>query len=97
MSKQKYYVYILANKSGSTYVGVTNDIERRVWEHRQGAIEGFTRKYKIDLLMYYEEFDYIEDAIRREKQIKGWSKDKKRALIETLNPRWVDLAEDWFA
>lgn len=86
----------MANLSGSTYVGVTNDLERRVQEHKQGRLEGFTKRYKIDMLMYYEEFDFIEDAIAREKQIKGWRKEKKRELIDSVNPKWLDLSRDWF-
>lgn len=96
MPKQIYYVYIMANKSGSTYVGVTSDIERRALDHKRRKLEGFTKKYKIDLLVFFEEFQYVEDAIKREKQIKGWRKEKKRELVESLNPKWVDLSEDWF-
>jgi putative endonuclease len=96
MSKRKFYVYILANKTGSAYVGITNDLECRVWEHKRGEIEGFAKRYMISMLMYYEEFDYVEHAIRREKEIKRWRKEKKRELIESMNPKWVDLAADWF-
>ena len=90
-----YYVYILSSLKGTLYIGVTNDLERRVLEHKQGANSGFTKKYRVNLLVYYEEFTSIEDAILREKQIKGWRREKKRALVETLNPKWLDFAKDW--
>jgi putative endonuclease len=91
-----YYVYILANMTGTLYVGVTSNLEGRMLQHKSHAIEGFTKKYKVDKLMYYEEFQYIEDAIRREKQIKGYRRNKKRALVESQNPKWEDLSEGWF-
>ena len=79
------------------YTGVTNSLERRVWEHKSGKLSGFTKRYKVDRLVYYEEFDYINDAILREKQIKGLLRKKKRAMIKEFNPEWKDLAEDWFS
>ncbi|RJR41468.1 MAG: GIY-YIG nuclease family protein [Deltaproteobacteria bacterium] len=93
---RQYSVYILTNKSGTLYVGVTNDLERRMSEHKNALVEGFTKKYKINRLMYYETYNDVHDAIDREKQIKGWRRDKKIALIEEDNPRWQDLSEDWF-
>jgi len=90
-----YYVYILANRSRTLYTGVTNDIERRVAEHKAGHIPGFSRQYRVDRLVYLEPFEWIQQAIAREKQIKGWSRAKKVALIETRNPAWVDLSEQW--
>ena len=78
------------------YTGVTNDIVRRVWEHRSGNIRGFTSRYKCGWLLYYEEFDDINQAIAREKQIKGWKRDKKIELIISLNPMRKDLAKEWF-
>jgi len=93
---RQYSVYILTNKSGTLYVGVTNDLERRMFEHKNSLNEGFTKKYQINRLMYYESFNDIHEAIYREKQIKGWRRDKKIALIEEDNPTWQDLSADWF-
>jgi len=89
------YVYILASKSGVLYIGVTSDIEGRMLQHRQKAIEGFTKKYNVIRLVYYELFGEIRAAIAREKQIKGWLRAKKIALIESTNPAWRDLSEDF--
>ncbi|GLI53774.1 GIY-YIG nuclease family protein [Thermodesulfovibrio yellowstonii] len=94
MSKQ-YYVYIMTNKYNTVlYTGVTNDLARRVYEHKNKLIEGFTAKYNITKLVYYEIAQDIKEAITREKQIKGWNRDKKKALIEGLNPQWRDLYEE---
>ena len=93
MSGRSYYVYILTNRSGTLYVGVTNDLERRIHEHRSGLVDGFTKAYRIHELVYFEECGEVVDAITREKQIKGWSRAKKVALIATLNPRWEDLGD----
>ncbi len=92
---RQYYVYIMAGKSAVLYVGVTNDVERRVLEHKRKLIEGFTSKYNLDRLVYYETFRDIRDAIGREKQIKGWLRAKKIVLIESTNPEWKDLSEGW--
>ncbi|MBI4642960.1 MAG: GIY-YIG nuclease family protein [Deltaproteobacteria bacterium] len=86
----------MTNKSGTIYVGVTNNLERRIFEHKNSLIKGFTKKYNINRLVYYEETNDILAAIEREKQIKGWLRDKKIALIESINPEWKDLTEDWF-
>ncbi|WP_409228687.1 GIY-YIG nuclease family protein [Gudongella sp. SC589] len=87
-----YYVYILTNKSNKVlYIGVTNNIARRVYEHKTKMIEGFTKKYNLDKLVYLEETDSIESAILREKQLKKWRREKKIALIERLNPNWEEL------
>jgi putative endonuclease len=91
---RNYYVYILSSFTRTLYVGVTNDLERRVQEHRSGLVEGFTKKYKVTRLVHAEECGEIEDAIAREKEIKGWRRDKKVALIEGSNPHWYDLADD---
>jgi putative endonuclease len=91
-----YFVYILTNRSRTLYTGVTNHLERRVWQHKQGAVPGFTSKYRIDRLVYFESFRDIRVAIRREKQIKGWRREKKIALITSQNPGWKDLSEGWF-
>jgi putative endonuclease len=91
------FVYILASKTHRLYVGVTNDLARRVWEHRSGTVPGFTKRYGIDRLVYYETIKEAETAIQREKQIKDYARAKKLGLIASMNPRWYDLAEDWFA
>jgi putative endonuclease len=94
MTKQ-FCVYIMSNKSRTLYTGVTNDLERRVYEHKKKLVPGFTAKYKIDRLVYYEVTQDINAAISREKQIKGWLRAKKIALIESANPDWRDLSVDW--
>jgi len=91
-----YYVYIMTNKSKTLYTGATNNLIRRVFEHKNKLIPGFTSKYNITKLVYYEEFNEIKDAISREKQIKGWIRRKKIELIERMNPEWEDLSKDWF-
>ena len=90
----QYHVYVMTNHSGTLYVGVTNDLRRRVWDHKQRQVEGFTRCYNITRLVYYEETADVTAAIAREKQIKGWLRKKKIALIESLNPGWKDLSAD---
>ena len=92
-----YYVYIMSNRSDTLDTGVTNDLQRRVHEHKQKLLDGFTKKYNIDMLAYYEETGDIEAAISREKQVKGWRRSKKIELIESMNPEWRDLSEGWFA
>jgi len=92
----RYYVYMMTNHSGTLYVGVTNDLRRRIWEHKQKLIEGFTKRYNITRLVYYEETPDVTAAIAREKQIKGWLRKKKIALIESLNPGWKDLSDGWY-
>ena len=88
------YVYILFSKrNGTLYVGVTSNIIKRIWEHKNKVVKGFTQKYSVDKLGYYEIFDNIESAIIREKQIKSWSRKKKLELIESINPNWNDLYE----
>ena len=84
----------MTNLSRTLYTGVTNNLVRRVYEHKNKLIEGFTKKYNITRLLYFEVFNNIEDAIRREKQIKGWVRKKKIALIESINPEWKDLYEE---
>ena len=91
-----YYVYILTNKSGTLYTGVTNDLERRVRQHKDRAVPGFTARYRIDRLVYYERFNDVHQAIEWEKRIKGWVRAKKIALIESLNPKWDDLSAGWY-
>ena len=93
--EHEYWVYIVASRSGTLYIGMTNNIERRAWEHKSGEFEGFAREYHCNRLVYYEGFDDVHKAIDREKQLKGWRRSKKIALIESSNPRWEDLAEKW--
>lgn len=95
--RKEYYVYLMTNKSRTLYTGVTNNLERRVYEHKHKLVPGFTSKYNITKLVYYEAGDDINIAIAREKQIKGWLRAKKIALIESVNPEWEDLSEDWYS
>ncbi len=92
---REYFVYILASKSGVLYIGVTNDLARRMFEHRHKLVLGFTGKYNVSRLVYFESFGDIRDAIAREKQLKGWRREKKVALIERENPIWRDLSDPW--
>jgi putative endonuclease len=91
-----YYVYIMTNRTRTLYTGVTGDLERRVFQHKHKLLPGFTRDYHINRLVYFESFGDIRDAIAREKQIKGWLRSKKVALIVASNPAWRDLAQDWY-
>jgi len=96
MSKE-YYVYIMTNKSRTLYTSVTNDLMRRVYEHKNKLDpKSFTSKYNIQFLVYYESTPSVHVALAREKQIKGWLRAKKIALIDSMNPEWKDLSEDWF-
>jgi putative endonuclease len=95
MYDRHYFVYIMSSMSGTLYTGVTNDLVKRVWQHKNDAIEGFTKKYQCHKLVHFEETSDIESAIMREKQIKGWARKKKEALIKTTNPHWKDLSKDW--
>ena len=90
-----YYVYLMSSKSGTLYTGVTNTVYNRSLDHKSGETPGFTQKYGCNRLAYYEVFRYVRSAIRREKELKGWSRAKKIALIESINPKWQDLAEGW--
>ena len=91
-----YFVYILTNESGTLYTGVTNDLERRVYEHKHKLIKGFTKKYNITRLVYYEVIAGVRDAIRREKQIKAWRRKWKINLVQANNGDWADLAAGWY-
>ena len=94
---KEYYVYIMTNrKNGVLYTGVTNNLERRVYEHKHKPVSGFTSKYNCTRLVYYSSGSYINAAIAAEKQIKGWLRKKKIALIESENPEWKDLSEGWY-
>ena len=92
-----YYVYIMTNRSRMLYTGVTNNLERRVYEHKHKLLPGFTERYNITLLVYFEETSDVCAAITREKQIKGWLRDKKLALVEAVNPMWDDLSAGWLS
>src|SRR5213596_581657 len=92
-----YCVYVMASRSRVLYTGVTNDLAWRVNEHKQGLTPGFTSRYRITRLVYFEEFGAVRDAIAREKQLKGWVRARKVRLIEQRNPTWEDLADAWFA
>ena len=95
MIEKHYYVYILANKfNGTLYIGVTNDLVRRVFEHKTDIVPGFTKRYGIHLLVYFEETGNIESAIQREKQLKKWNRDWKLSLINNTNPEWKDLWDE---
>ena len=89
-----YHVYILASESGVLYIGVTNQIDSRVAQHKRKLVPGFTSKYNVTKLVYFEPFQDIRNAIAREKQLKRWRREKKITLIERLNPNWRDLSED---
>jgi putative endonuclease len=93
---KQYYVYIMTNGSRTLYTGVTDDLIRRVYEHKNKLIEGFTKKYNITRLVHYAITSDVQAAIQREKQIKGWLRKKKIALIEAANPGWQDLSEGWY-
>ena len=89
-----YYVYMLTNKNNNVlYTGVTNNLKRRLYEHKNKLVDGFTKKYNVEKLVYYEITNDVDSAIAREKQIKGWTRAKKNALIESENSRWCDLTE----
>jgi putative endonuclease len=94
--ERQYYVYILGSFSGTLYIGVTGNLRRRIWQHKQHAIDGFTEKYDVTRLLYFETYNEVLNAIAREKQLKGWSRVKKIALIEKLNPKWIDLSRKWY-
>ena len=91
-----YYVYILTNWNNKVmYIGVTNDLQRRLYEHKNHLVDGFTAKYNIHKLVYFEQTTDVRAAIEREKQLKGWIRKRKNNLVETMNPEWKDLSQDW--
>lgn len=94
---KRFYVYIMTNGTlgAVLYTGITGDLRHRVWQHKNKLVEGFTSRYNLTLLVYYEEFAYPDAAIAREKEIKGWRRSKKIRLVESTNPRWEDLAREW--
>ena len=91
-----YTVYVLASHSRTLYVGVTSDLQRRIWEHRHGLRSGFASRYRTHQLVHFEQTNDVHSAIRREKELKSWSRARKIALIEATNAGWLDLARDWF-
>ena len=92
-----YYVYLMTNWNNKVmYVGITNNLERRVYEHKQKLVKGFTEKYKVNKLVYFEETGDVWAALAREKEIKKWRREKKNNLVQSLNSRWIDLSEGWF-
>jgi len=96
LNQHQYYTYILTNKKNDTlYIGVTNDLERRMFEHKHKLFDGFTKKYGLCRLAYLDQFQYVNDAIKREKQLKNWNRQWKIDLIEKDNKEWNDLSEDW--
>ena len=92
---KSYYIYIMTNESDTLSTGVTNDLTKRVFEHKNKLLPGFTAKYNITRLVYFEETNNVQAALAREKQIKGWLRKKKIALISSVNPQWEDLSADW--
>ena len=96
LTDKTFYLYIMASKTGTLYVGMTNNIKRRVYEHKHHLIPGFTDKYRIERLLYVETVNDPVSAIKREKQIKAWRREKKVSLIDSINPQWNDLSQDWY-
>lgn len=95
MREYHFYVYIMASRSLTLYIGFTSKLQLRVSQHKNGTFVGFSKTYNCNRLVYYERFQFAADGINREKQLKRWSRAKKIALIKTVNPAWADLSEDW--
>ena len=92
-----YYIYLMTNQNNTVlYTGVTNDLQRRIYEHKNGITKGFTSVYNVNKLVYFEQFHDINEAIKREKQIKGWTRAKKNTLVNIENAEWRDLSAEWF-
>ncbi len=96
MHEHCYFTYMMASRSRSLYIGVTGDLLKRVFQHKWKEHEGFTARYNCDRLVWFERHQFVQDAIAREKQLKGWSRSKKIALIESINSVWVDLSREWY-
>jgi|SRR5581483_6118805 len=94
--RKTYFVDILGSLTGTLYIGVTSRLEQRIWQHKQHTVQGFTSKYDVDRLLYSESFDDVRNAIDREKQLKGWRRDKKIHMITSRNPHWLDLSRSWY-
>ncbi len=98
MKPGSYYVYILTNLNDKVmYIGVTNNLKRRVYEHKNHMVEGFSQRYNVTKLVYFENTSDVHSAISREKQLKGWRREKKNRLVESMNPEWEDLSAGWFS
>lgn len=98
MGHKQYFIYMMTNRwKNVLYTGMTNSLEKRVWQHKNKAVPGFTKRYNCDRLVYYEIYDEITQVIAREKQLKNWPRAKKNELVDSLNPAWNDLAADWYA
>lgn len=95
MRERAYYVYIMASRSLTLYIGFTSDIEKRVWQHKNGVFQGFSKQYHCERLVLLERYQTALLGIAREKQLKRWSRSKKLALIREVNPAWIDLSENW--
>jgi len=93
--EKTYYTYVVASRSHTSYVGMTSEIEIRVRQHKEGRFDGFSKRYNCNRLVWFEKYGLVQEAIAREKQLKGWSRAKKIALIEHQNPAWVDLSAAW--
>jgi len=96
MQEQAYSTYIMASRSHTLYIGVTGDLHKRVFQHNWQEHEGFTARYNCDRLVWFEQHQEVHKAIVREKELKGWRRSKKIALIESVNPAWIDLSRDWY-
>ena len=96
MHEDSYFTYIMASRSHTLYIGVTGDLRKRVFQHKWKEHDGFTARYNCDRLVCFERYQEVRDAIAREKELKGWRRSKKIALIESANPTWVDLSRDWY-
>jgi putative endonuclease len=94
--RRSYCVYIIGSLSGTLYVGFTGNLHQRIFQHKFHQKEGFTKKYDVERLLYFASFDDVHKAIAREKQLKGWRREKKIALIQSRNPHWLDLAKEWY-
>jgi putative endonuclease len=93
---RSYFVYIMGSLSGTLYIGMTGNLHKRAFEHKFHRIEGFTDDYNVERLLYWESYDDVHKAIGREKQLKGWRREKKTMLIESMNPQWLDLSKEWY-
>jgi putative endonuclease len=96
MQEHLYFTYIMASRSHTLYIGVTGNLHKRVFEHKWREHSGFTERYNCDRLVWFESYQEVAKSIAREKQLKGWRRDKKIALIERTNPAWIDLSRDWY-
>src|SRR6266852_6548236 len=94
--RRTYCVYVVGSLSGTLYIGMTGNLHQRVFEHKFHRIEGFTDQHDIERLLYWESYDEVHKAINREKQLKGWRREKKIVLIKSVNPHWLDLSKDWY-